>query len=67
MVTFLKLFLTTMIRNIKIHNILILLKFQNLRNLINVLIKKNYENIYLSVSYEFSNFDGFKKSRCDNS
>jgi len=30
----------------------ILLKFQNLKNL-NVLIKKNYENIYLSVPYDF--------------
>jgi hypothetical protein len=24
-----------------------------------------YENIYLSVSYDFSMFDGSKKSRCD--
>jgi hypothetical protein len=38
----------------------ILLKFQNLENL-NVLIKKNYENIYLSVSYDFSKFDGSRK------
>jgi len=27
--------------------------------------KKNYENIYLSVSYDFSKFNGFRKSRCD--
>jgi hypothetical protein len=32
--------------------LLTLLKFQNLWNLINVLIKKN-ENIYLNVSYTF--------------
>jgi hypothetical protein len=51
-VTFLKLFLDAMIRNIKIHNFLILLKFQNIWNLINLFIKK-YENIYLSVSYDF--------------
>jgi len=38
----------------------ILFKFQNLENL-NVLIKENYENIYLSVSYDFSKFDGSKK------
>ncbi len=39
---------------------LILLKFQNLWNSINVLIKKK-ENIYWNVSYDFSKFDGFKK------
>jgi hypothetical protein len=55
---FLKLFLNAMIRNIKIHNIFILLKFQNLWNLINVLIRKKYENIYLNVSHDFSKFDG---------
>ncbi len=27
--------------------------------------KKTYENIYLSVSHDFSKFDGFKKSKCD--
>ncbi len=46
---------------------LILLKFQNLWNFINVFILKNYENIYLNVSYDFSKFDGLKKSRCDGS
>jgi hypothetical protein len=44
-----------------------LLNFQNLWNLINVLIEKNYENIYLSVSYDFSKFNGSKKSSCDSS
>jgi hypothetical protein len=39
---------------------LILLKFQNLWNLINVFIKNNCENIYLSVFYEFLKFDGYK-------
>jgi len=30
-------------------------------------MKKIYENIYLNVSYDFSKFDGSKKSRCDDS
>jgi hypothetical protein len=51
-VTFLKLFLNAMIKNIKIHNIYLLLKFQNIWNLINLLNENNYENIFLSVSYE---------------
>jgi hypothetical protein len=41
------------------------LKFQILWNLIIVLIEKNYKNIHLSVCYDFSKFDGSKKSRCD--
>jgi hypothetical protein len=40
---------------------LILLEFQNLWKLINVVIKKNYENNYLNVSYDFSKFNGSKK------
>jgi hypothetical protein len=28
---------------------------------------KIYEIIYLNVSYDFSKFDGFKESRCDDS
>jgi hypothetical protein len=38
----------------------ILFRFQNLWTLINV-FKKIYENVHLSVSYEFSKFDGSKK------
>jgi len=30
-------------------------------------LKRNYEKIYLSVSYDFSKFDGSKKSKCDGS
>jgi len=30
-------------------------------------LEKNNENIYLNVSYDFSKFDGSKKSRCDDS
>ncbi len=59
--TFLKLFLNVMIKNTKKIIFLILMKSQNLWNLINLLIKKNYENIYLSVFYDFSKFNGFKK------
>jgi len=39
-ITFLKHFLNAMIRNIKIHNILILMGFQNIWSLINLFIKK---------------------------
>jgi len=38
----------------------ILLKFQNLWNLINV-FNFFYENVDLNVFYDFSKFDGFKK------
>jgi hypothetical protein len=40
---------------------LILLKIQNLWNLINPLIITNYENIYLTVSYDFLKFCGSNK------
>ncbi len=66
-VTFLKLFLSAMIKNIKIHNILNIIEISKLMELINVRVLKIYENIYLSVSYDFSKFDGFKQSRCDSS
>jgi hypothetical protein len=29
--------------------------------------RKKYEKNYVSGSYDFSKFDGFKKSRCDSS
>jgi hypothetical protein len=50
-----------MIKKSKYILFLILLKFQNLWNLINVLYKNNNEKIHLSVSYEFSKFNEFKK------
>jgi hypothetical protein len=56
-ITFLKLFINAMIKNIKIQKKIILLKIQNLWNLINVLIQKNYEKKILNVSYDFSKFD----------
>jgi len=44
---------------------LILLKFQILWNLINVLIKKHNENIYLNVSFFKKSLRGSIESRCD--
>ncbi len=51
-VTFLELFLNAMIRYIKTHNIFYIIEISKSKDL-NVLIKKNYENIYLSVPYDF--------------
>jgi len=55
-----------MIRNIKIfYKNIILLEFQNIWNLINVFIQKNYEkNIYV-FSMIFQNLMGLGKSGCD--
>ncbi len=41
-VTFLKLCVNVMNRNIKIQNVFDIIKFQNLYNLVNVFNKKNY-------------------------
>jgi hypothetical protein len=61
-VTFLELFLNAMIRNIKIHNIFDIIEISNFVKPNKCThLKKNYEKNYLSVSYDFSNFDGFKK------
>jgi hypothetical protein len=40
---------------------LILLGFQDLWKLINIFIIKIYENVHLSVSNDFSKFDGSRK------
>jgi hypothetical protein len=52
-------FLNAMIRNIKIHNILDIIKISKSMEP-NECIKKsnNNENVHLGVSYDFSNFDG---------
>jgi len=50
-----------MIKTSKYIIFLILLEFKNLWNLINVVIKKNYEIFYVSVAYDFTKFNGFKK------
>jgi hypothetical protein len=52
-----------MIRKIKIHNILDIIENFKSRDLINVLTKKNYENIYLNVSYDFSKPNGSKENK----
>jgi len=53
-----------MIRNIKIHNILDIIEISKSIKL-NKFIQKNNENVHLNVSYDFSRFNGSKKSRCD--
>jgi len=53
-------FLNAMIKNIKIYNILDIIELLKCPDLIN-LFQKNYENVFLSVSYDFSKFDGSKK------
>jgi hypothetical protein len=51
-----------MIKNFKIHNILDIIKIKkSMEPNKCVLIKNNYENIYLSVSYDFLKFDWSKK------
>jgi hypothetical protein len=50
-----------MIRNIKIHNIRNNIETSKLWNVINVLLKSFYENIYLSISNDFSKFNGSNK------
>jgi hypothetical protein len=59
-VKFLKLFVNAMIMNMKIQNILNIIKISKSMEL-NKHIFKNYENVYLNVSYVFSKFDGSKK------
>jgi len=49
-----------MIMNMKIQNILNIIKISKSMEL-NKHIFKNYENVYLNVSYVFSKFDGSKK------
>jgi hypothetical protein len=49
-----------MIKNIKIHNILDIIEISKSMEPIKCILK-NYENIHLSVSHDFSMFDGFKK------
>jgi hypothetical protein len=57
---FLKLFLNTMIKNIKIHNIINIFEISKSMEP-NKCIQKNYQNVHLNVSYDFSKFDGFRK------
>ncbi len=52
--------------NIKIHNILDIIQIsKSIEPNKCIQKKKTYENIHLNVSYDFSKFDGLKKTRCD--
>jgi hypothetical protein len=62
--TFLKQFLNAMIRNIKIHNIIDIIEISKFMEP-NKCIKKNYEHVYLGVSYDFQSSMGPRKLRCD--
>jgi hypothetical protein len=63
-VTFLNHFLNAMIRNIKIHNIFNYIENSNFIEPNKCIhYKKNYENICLSVSYDFLKLNGFRKSK----
>jgi len=60
-VTFLKWFLNAMIRNTKIHNIfgsIEISKFMELNKCTQIFFN---ENVHLTVSYDFSKFNGSKK------
>jgi hypothetical protein len=50
-----------MIRNIKIHNILDIIENSKSMEPNKCTHKFFYENVYLSVSYDFSKFNGYKK------
>jgi hypothetical protein len=58
---FLKLFLNAMIRNIKIHNIIDIIEISKSMELSKFIQNNNYENVQLSVSYDFSKVYGSKK------
>jgi hypothetical protein len=60
-VTLLKLFLNAMIKNIKIQNIFDIIKISKSMEPNKCIKKKLYENVHLSVSYDFSKFNGSKK------
>ncbi len=54
-------FLNAMIENIKIHNILDIIKISKSMEPNKCIKKIIYENVHLSVSYKFSKFNGFRK------
>jgi hypothetical protein len=66
---FLNFFKNAMIRNIRIHNILDIIEISKsikLNKFIQkIIMKNNNEKVHLNVSYDFSRFNGSKKSRCD--
>ncbi len=50
-----------MIGNIKIHNIPNIIEISKSTEPNKCIPQKNYENIHLNVSYDFSKFDGSRK------
>jgi hypothetical protein len=60
-IMFLKFFPNAMIMNIKIHNILNIIGFSKSMELNKCIHNFVYKNVHLSVSYDFSKFDGSKK------
>jgi len=54
-----------MIKNIKIHNIINIIEISKSMGSNKCIHKKNYENIYLNVSYDFLKSDGLKKIKCN--
>jgi hypothetical protein len=50
-----------MIKNIKIYNILHIIEISKSMKYNKCIHKNNYDNVHLSVSYDFSKFDGSKK------
>jgi hypothetical protein len=58
---FLKLFLDAMINDIKIHNILDIIDISKSMEPNKSIKKTFYKNVHLNVSYDFSNFNGFRK------
>jgi hypothetical protein len=53
--------MNVMIRNIEIHNVLDIIQNSKFMEPNKCIHQKNYENICLSVSYDFKNLDGSKK------
>jgi len=60
-ITSLKKIINAMIRNIKIHNILDIIEISKSMEPNKCTHLKNYQNMYLNVSYDFSKFNGSKK------
>jgi hypothetical protein len=58
---FLKLFLNVLIKKIKIHNILDIIEILNSMKSNKCIQIFYYENVYLSVSYDFLKFNGSRK------
>jgi hypothetical protein len=58
---FLKVFLDAMIKDIKIHNSLDIIDISKSMEPNKCIQKTFYKNVHLSVFYDFSNFNGFRR------